>query len=339
MGSPISKELPMSRIVRFHRTGGPEVLQFDEIDIGSPTAGEVRIRVRALGLNRAEAMFRAGAYFETPVLPSQLGYEAAGEVEAIGEGVTGFAIGDAVSTVAAFSMSKHGVYEDAAIVPAYALAKHPANLSWEAAAAIWMQYLTAYGALVEIGGVSKGDAVIITAASSSVGLAAIQIVNGLGGVSIAATRTSAKRDALVQAGAQHVVATQEQGFAKEVMAVTGGQGARIAFCPVGGPGIEALAAAMGKAGTIFLYGALDDAPTPFPLFAALAKHLIVRACTVLTVTTDPNVLERGKKFVVNGLVAGSFKPLIARAFPLEEIVEAHRYLESNQQVGKIVVTV
>src|SRR5271168_3240593 len=103
----------MSRIVRFHRTGGPEVLQIDEIDIGSPRAGEVRIRVRALGLNRAESLFRAGNYLETPVLPSPLGYEAAGEVEAIGEGVTVFAIGDAVSTIPSmFHMTKYGVYGD-----------------------------------------------------------------------------------------------------------------------------------------------------------------------------------------------------------------------------------
>ena len=167
----------MSRIVRFHRTGGPEVLQFDELDIGSPKEGEVRIRVRALGLNRAEAMFRSGAYLEAPKLPARLGWEAAGEIEAIGPGVTGFSVGDAVSTIPAFSMNQYGVYGDVAIVPAHAVAKHPAGLSWSEAATIWMQYLTAYGALVEIAPPAMGDAVLITAASSSVGLAAIQIVN------------------------------------------------------------------------------------------------------------------------------------------------------------------
>ena len=190
----------MSRIVRIHRTGSPEVLQFDELDIGSPKEGEVRIRVRALGLNRAEAMFRAGTYFEAPKLPARLGWEAAGEIEAIGAGVTGFSVGDAVSTIPAFSMNQYGVYGDVAIVPAHAVAKHPASLSWTEAAAIWMQYLTAYGALVEITRPKKGDAVLITAASSSVGLAAIQIVNSLEAVSIAITRTGAKREALLEAG-------------------------------------------------------------------------------------------------------------------------------------------
>jgi len=248
-------------------------------------------------------------------------------------------VGDAVSTIPAFSMNQYGVYGDAAIVPAHAVAKHPASLSWAEAAAIWMQYLTAYGALVEIGGLAKGDAVIITAASSSVGLAAIQIVNSLGAVSIAATRTDAKRDALLRAGARHVLATQQQDLAKEVMRLTAGKGARLAFDPVGGPGVEALAAAASEGGTIFLYGALAAEPTPFPLFPALAKNLVIRGYTLFSIVRKAESLDRGKRFVIDGLAAGRLKPLIARSFPLQDIVEAHRYLESNQQVGKIVVTV
>src|SRR5450631_3394957 len=304
----------MSRIVRFHRTGGPEVLQIDELDIGQPKAGEIRIRVRALGLNRAEAMFRAGAYLENPNLPARLGYEAAGEIEALGEGVTGFAVGDAVSTIPAFSMNQYGVYGDAAIVPAHAVVKHPANLSW-------------------------AEAVVITAASSSVGLAAIQIVNSLGAVSIAATRTGEKRNALLKAGAQHVIVTQQQDLTKEVMRVTAGKGARFAFDPVAGRGVEALATAMGDGGTIFLYGALAGEPTPFPLFPAIGKNLVLRGYTLFSIVGKQESLNRGKRFVIDGLAAGRLKPVIARSFSLQDIVEAHRFLESNQQVGKIVVTV
>jgi NADPH2:quinone reductase len=139
----------MSRIVRFHRLGGPEVLQFDELDLGAPGPGEVRIRVRVLGLNRAESMFRRGIYPEVAVLPAKLGYEAAGEVEAIGEGVTEFVPGDVVSTIPAFSMNRYGVYGEVAIVPASVVVKHPASLSLHEAASIWMKYLTAYGAMVE----------------------------------------------------------------------------------------------------------------------------------------------------------------------------------------------
>src|SRR5271166_4010899 len=187
----------MARVVRFHETSGPEVLQIEDMAVGDPGAGELRLRVHALGLNRAEALFRAGLYLEQPKLPARLGYEAAGTVDAVGPGVNGFAVGDKVSTIPGFSMNQYGVYGEQALVPAAITVKHPENLSWEQAASIWMQYMTAYGGLVDVAGLGANDAVIITAASSSVGLAAIQIVNALGGVSIAATRTSAKRQALL----------------------------------------------------------------------------------------------------------------------------------------------
>jgi len=329
----------VSRIVRFHKTGGPEVLEIENLDLGAPGPGDVQIRVHALGLNRAESMFRSGAYLETATFPSQIGYEAAGEIEAIGPGVKGLSVGDAVSTIPAFSMSRYGVYGDTAIVPANVVAKHPSHLSWSEAAAIWMQYLTAYGALVDLTTINAGDAVIIPAASSSVGLAAIQIVNLLGGISIAATRTSAKRADLLKAGAQHVIVTSEQDLAQEVMTITAGRGAKVSFDPVAGPGLNDLAAAAADEGIIFIYGALSPEPTPYPLFPALAKNLTVRAYTLWSVTRRPDLMEKATKFIVDHLASGALKPVIAKTFPLEQIVEAHRYLESNQQFGKIIVTV
>jgi NADPH:quinone reductase-like Zn-dependent oxidoreductase len=329
----------MTRVVRFHKTGGPEVLQIDEVDIGAPGAGELRLRVHALGLNRAESMFRSGMYLEPPALPARLGYEAAGTVEAIGEGVTGFAIGDKVSTIPGFSMNQYGVYGEQAIVPAAATVKHPDNLSWEQAAAIWMQYMTAYGGLVDVAGLAAGDAVVITAASSSVGLAAIQIVNAAGAVSIATTRTSAKRDALLALGAQHVIATGEQDLAEEVKRITGGKGARIVFDPVAGEGVEKLAQAAAEGGMIILYGALATSATPFPLFAALGKGLTLRGYTLFEVVKDPGRMAKGKQYVLNGLASGKLKPIIAKTFPFDRIVDAHRFMESNEQIGKIIVTI
>jgi NADPH:quinone reductase-like Zn-dependent oxidoreductase len=120
--------------------------------------------------------------------------------------------------------------------------------------------------------------------------------------------------------------------------VTGNKGARLAFDPIGGPGVEVLAAALADQGTLFLYGALGTGATPFPLFPAIFKNLVLRGYRLAVVTDDPAHLERGKRFVIVGIEAGHFKPIIARSFPFAEIVEAHRYMESNQQVGKIVVT-
>src|SRR5271168_4881603 len=109
---PNLRETVMARIVRFHRTGGPDVLTIEQVDVPPPGRGEVRIAVKALGLNRAESMFRMGQYLEDPKLPARLGYEAAGTVESIGPGVTGFKVGDAVSTVPAFSQNQYGMYGD-----------------------------------------------------------------------------------------------------------------------------------------------------------------------------------------------------------------------------------
>ncbi len=329
----------MARIVRFHQTGGPEVLKIEQVDVPPPGPGEVRIAVKALGLNRAEAMFRSGHYLEQPRFPARLGYEAAGTVAALGEGVQGLKVGDAVSTIPAFSQNQYGVYGDTAIVPASAVAKHPASLSWAEAAAVWMQYATAYGALIDIAGLKAGDTLLIPAASSSVGIAAIQIARMIGATPVALTRGSSKRKPLLDAGAAQVIATEEQDLVAEAKKLTGGKGARIVFDPVGGPTVAKLTAAMAQRGILFLYGALSTEPTPLPLMDVLSKSLTIRGYVLFEITGDPRRLERARKFIVDGLSAGQLKPVVAKTFPLEQIAEAHRYMESNQQVGKIVVTV
>ncbi len=329
----------MARVVRFHEIGGPEVLRIEDIEVPPPGKGEVQIRIHALGLNRAESMFRSGQYLEEPKLPARLGYEAAGTVAAIGPGVQGFTIGDAVSVIPSFSLNAYGLYGELANAPIHAVTHHPSSLSWAEAAAVWMQYLTAYGALIDLANIKSGDTVVIPAASSSVGLAAIQIASKVGATPIALTRGHSKRQALIDAGAAHVIVTDEQDLVKEILGLTGGKGARVVFDPVGGPTVAKLAQAMAQLGTLFLYGALSTEPTPLPLFESLGKWLTIRGYVMLEITSDPKRLERGKRFINDGLADGSFKPIIAKTFALDEIVEAHRYLESNQQIGKVVVTV
>ncbi len=329
----------MAKVVRFHEIGGPEVLRIEEIEVPPPGKGEVQIRIHALGLNRAESMFRRGQYLEEPKLPARLGYEAAGTVAAVGPGVEGFQVGDAVSTIPSFSLNKYGLYGELANAPAHAVTHHPRSLSWADAAAVWMQYLTAYGALVDIAALKSGDAIVIPAASSSVGLAAIQIANKVGAVTIALTRSSSKRQALSNAGAAHVIATEDQDLVKEVLRLTDGKGARVVFDPVGGPTLAKLAQATAQLGILFLYGALSTDPIPLPVFDVLGRSLTIRGYVMMEITGDPKRLDRAKRFINDGLADGSFKPLIAKTFPLNEIVDAHRYLESNQQIGKIVVTV
>ncbi len=329
----------MARIIRFHEHGGPEVLRIEDMEVAGPGRGEVQIDVRALGLNRAEALIRAGSYIETPPLPSGLGLEAAGIVAAVGEGVQGFEPGDAVSVVPPLSMVRWPAYGDVATFPAELVVKHPPSLSWETAAAVWMQYVTAYGALIDIAKLRKEDFVVITAASSSVGLAAIQIATMVGATPVAVTRTSAKKQALRAFGAAHVIASAEEDLEARLKDIAGSGGVRVVFDAVGGPAFEPLTAAMSRGGILIEYGGLSPEATPFPLFSVLSKHLTLRGYLIHEIVSDPARLEAAKAFILGGLKSGSLKPVIARTFPFDQIVEAHRYLESNEQFGKIVVTI
>lgn len=329
----------MARIVRIHAYGDASVLQLENIDVPAPAADEVQIQVKAFGLNRAEVMFRNHAYLQEAEFPSRLGYEAAGVVSAIGADVRDFQVGDAVSVIPPLDIARWGTYGEVANVPAYLTVKHPQNLSFVQAAASWMQYVTAWGALVEQAKLTQGDFVLITAASSSVGLAAFQIARSVGATAIAVTRTRAKKQALLEAGAAHVIVSEEENLVERVMALTNGQGARVVFDPIGGPGFEALTQSMAQGGILLEYGALSSEPTPFPLFTVLGKCLTLKGYLYAEIVADPAALARAKAFVVDGLASGALAPVIAKTFGLDEVQEAHRFLEANQQIGKIVVTV
>jgi NADPH:quinone reductase-like Zn-dependent oxidoreductase len=327
----------MATIVRFHELGGPEVLKFEEIPLQQPGKGEVRLRVQAAGLNRAEALYCRGQYLEQPRLPSRIGYEVAGVVDAVGEGVDASWIGKNVATIPAYSMNEYGTLGEQAVVPAYALTEYPKNLTPEQAASAWMQYLTAYGALVFYGKVGAGDFVSIPAASASVGLAAIDIVRDAGATAIAVTRTSVKKDALIALGAHHVIASGEEDYAARVKEITGGKGTRLIFDPVAGPYVETLAAGAAQDAMLFIYGGLSMQPTPFPLMQSFRTGLSVRAYSVREITTKPERLAAAKKYVYDRLADGRFVPKIAKTFAYKDTVEAYRYLESNEQVGKVVI--
>jgi len=328
----------MSRVVRLHELGEPEVMRIENVEVRAPGPGEVRLRVHAIGLNRSEAMFRKGHYPVRPKLPTLIGYEGVGSVLALGPGVEGFKVGDRVCVVPNTSLGDIGMYGEETVVPARSLLHAPPGLSDVEAASIWMQYFTAM-AIIEIGKATVGDHVIVRAASSSVGLAAIQLANWAGAVPIAATRRSDKAAALKAQGAKHVVATEETDLVAEVMRITEGKGARLVFDPVGGPDVDTLARAMADEGTMFIYGGLSGKETVFPHWPAALKGLSIRGWVASAIWNKPERYARAQKLVLRGLADGHLKPVIAKTFPFEQIVDAHRYLESNQQLGKIVVTV
>ncbi|MGY4816805.1 zinc-dependent alcohol dehydrogenase family protein [Pseudomonas chlororaphis subsp. piscium] len=329
----------MARIVRIHQYGDADVLKLEELDVPAPAADEVQIEVKAIGLNRAEVMFRNHAYLQEARFPSRLGYEAAGVVVATGSAVSGIRIGDAVALIPPLDIARWGTYGELANVPAHLVVKNPEKLSFVEAAASWMQYVTAWGALIEQAKLRQGDFVLVTAASSSVGLAAFQVARMVGATAIAITRTRAKAQALLDAGAAHVIVSDEEDIVERVMALTDGQGARVVLDPVGGPSLEPLTQSMARGGILLEYGALSPEPSPFPLFTVLGKSLTLKGYLYAEIVADPEALARAKAFILQGLESGALRPIVARTFTLDEIQEAHRYLEANQQIGKVVVTV
>ncbi|WP_369074118.1 zinc-binding dehydrogenase, partial [Pseudomonas amygdali] len=168
----------------------------------------------------------------------------------------------------------------------------------------WMQFVTAYGALIDIGKLQKGDTVLIRAASSSVGLAAIQIANLIGAVPVALTRTSEKRQALLDAGAAFVIATQEQDLVSEVNSITDGKGARMAFDPVGGAEVANILRSLSFLGIFFQYGALDTGNLSVPVMELLGKDLTIRGYQLFEITEDPARLAGAKEFISKGLQSG-----------------------------------
>lgn len=330
----------MAKIARFNEVGGPDNIILVDEQPGSPGKGEVLVNVKAAGLNRAEWLYLHGQYLVEPKLPSRIGVEGAGIIEAVGPGVDQFKAGDEVSITPNMSPDRYGVIGEYAVVPVEALAPKAPDVSFEAAAAIWMAYPTAFGGLVEVGGMREGagQSVVISAASSSVGIPAIQIAKAHGATVIATSRSSAKKSALIEAGADHVIATAEEDFVARTMEITDGRGFDIAFDPVAGPFLETLSAAAAVEATIVEYGALSLTDTPFPLFPAIGKGL--RVCgfhLVYNLFQHPDRTERALAHLGAKLADGTYAPVIDKVFPLSQVADAYRHMENNQQIGKIIV--
>ncbi len=322
----------MSRTIKFAQAGGPAVLEFVEVQVPAPGPNEVRIKVKAIGINRAEAMWRHR-------MTLRIGDQMPDFEAQTTEGPIRFHDGDDVNVIPSFSLNDYATYGEVILVPDHAVVRQPKALSFTEAASVWMMFVTAYGALIEDAKVTKGDFVVIPAASSSVGLAAIQIANYAGATTIALTRTSTKKQQLLDAGAVHVIATEEVDLVAEVMRITNGQGARVAFDPVGGPNFPKLISALAFGGIIYIYGLLGTGVTPLPVLDMIAKVTTIKAHNIWLTSGDETRRKAAIEFVTTGLQTGALKPVIDRTFAFDEMADAHRYLERSGQFGKIVVTV
>ena len=330
----------MSRIVRFHELGGPEKLKIEDIPEREPGKGEVRINVEAFALNRADLMYLTGTHAMTAEFPSRIAFEAVGTVESVGPGVTDFKPGDRVANVP-YGTPGYEVAGETAVLPDFALI--PVNdrlgLTLEESTSIWMQYMTAWGALMSFGRLQAGDKVLVTAGSSSAGIGAIQLAKDAGATVIATTRGAAKKDFIKSVGADHVVVTDDEDLARSVMDFTNGEGVRLTYDCVAGPFLEKCVDASAFGGEVMIYGMLGELPTEVPVVKMLLKEVILRPYSMITVFNDPVRRKAGLNYVFGRLAAAGFRPVIDRVFELNDIVEAYRYMIESDHKGKIVVRV
>ena len=340
----------ISKVIRFHKTGEPDVLRIEEIRRPKPKGNEALVRVQAIALSRKDLLWREGSYFEEPVFPAQIGCDAAGVVESVGPEVKKLKVGDHVSTLPAVSLLDYTAHGDFMIYPETALHVYPQNLTPVQATAVNAGLFTAYFALVELACLKRDQFVVITAASSSMGVAAIQLSKAVGAKSVAVTRSEAKRKGLLALGANQVVVAGGEDVQEAILELTGGLGAEVIYDAVGGPGLEELIWATKRFGHVIVYGQLGamDQETPLPLGACFLRGLKLHASfrvfdftgySRLGLLAKTKAVERAKKFSSDGLTRGLFLPKIDRVFlGLDQYVAAHRYMEMNSQIGKIVIS-
>jgi len=326
------------RAVMFKGTGDPSILTVVDLPARRPGAGEVRIRVTSAGLNRADAIYRAGKYLIRTPGESRSGFEGAGIVEEVGPG-TSLSVGDRVGVLpSSFDVVGEGAAAESMTVPAAVVVPTPSTVSDRDAGTIWMQYLTAWGALVEIAAIGPGDWVIVTAASSSVGIAAIQICRTLGARVIATTTSADKVEALRRFAPEAIVDTRAEPYVERVKELTGGAGARVIFDPVYGPLVNDHIRAACREAMVFVYGVLDFTPLTLEPGGMLRKQIRLQGYTIGPLLGDAGRRGRAVVAITRHLERGDFAPIIDSYFPLDRIQDAHRRIESNRQIGKVVVT-
>jgi NADPH:quinone reductase-like Zn-dependent oxidoreductase len=326
------------RVARFTGTGDASILRLTDEAPREPGPGEVRIRVTSAGLNRADALYRAGRYLLRSPGESRTGFEGAGVVEAVGQDVR-TRVGDRIGVLpSSFDVVNEGAAAEAMTVPEAVVVPTPRGVADRDAGAIWMQYLTAWGALVDIAATGPGDFVVVPAASSSVGIAAIQLGRALGARVIATTTSAAKVRALEAFGPHAVVDTRHEPYVERVREITGGNGARVIFDPVYGPLVNDHLRVACREAVVFVYGALDPTPLTLDLGGMLRKQIRLQGYTIAPLLGDPARRTRAVADVTARLERGELAPVVDSYFPLDRIQEAHRRLESNQQIGKVVVT-
>ncbi len=339
----------MAKIVQFKGYGDASVLEVVETGLQTPGKGEVRIAIKAFGVQRADTLWRQGQYIQQPAqFPAGLGYDCVGIVDAVGEAVTAFKQGDKVMTIPGFSLNEYSVYGDSTVIHQRHVVPLPnINLSWEEFAAIPVPYYTSYFPLFEVADIRTAKYILVTAASSSTGVAAIQMAKSEGVTVIATSRTLAKKQALMALGADYVVATQEDNVVGAIRTIVGERGVDVIYDPIGGKAIETWYQVIKRGGTIIHYGLLDMNEPTLPLMQSISNVVTFKSYMVFELTGNNSLgllpksqaLQRCHEYIRKGIENRTLRPVVDKSFDLASVEQSHRYMESNAQVGKIIVTI
>ena len=319
------------KAIQIHETGGPEVLTLADLPIPEPGPGQVLIRVEAVGVNFIEVYFRNGVY--KAALPLTLGSEAAGTVEELGPGVTGFAAGDAVASVSVL-----GSYAEYALVPAAALVKVPESLTMQQAAAALLQGMTAHYLSHSTFPLKAGDTALVHAGAGGVGLLLTQMAARLGARVITTVSTAEKAELSREAGASDVILYTEKDFAAEVKRLTGGKGVDVVYDSVGKTTFEGSLNCLRPRGMLALFGASSGPVPPFDLIHLSSKgSLFITRPTLWHYVATRAELEWRSGDVLGWAAKGELKLRTEHVYPLSEAAQAQTDLEDRKTTGKILL--
>ena len=322
----------MTNAIRFHRTGGPEVLQWEEVEVGEPAEGQVRLRHEAVGLNYIDTYHRSGMY---PVnLPSGIGLEAAGVVEAVGPGVGDLAVGDRV----AYAGGPLGAYSQVRLMPADRLVRLPDALSFEQGAAMMLQGLTAQYLLRRTYPVKAGDTILIHAAAGGVGLIVCQWAKALG-ATVIGTVGSDEKAALARAhGCDHPIVYTRENFAERVAEITSGAGVAVVYDSIGKDTFMSSLDCLRPLGMMVLFGAASGAVPPVDLQVLAQKgSLFVTRPTLFTYAARRADLVEMAADLFAVVQAGQVRIEVNQRYPLREAAQAHRDLEARRTTGSTIL--
>jgi putative PIG3 family NAD(P)H quinone oxidoreductase len=332
-GATTLQHLRPMRAIVIARPGGPEVLELRELPSPEPSRGEVRVRIRATAVNRADLLQRIGAYPAPPDAPADIpGLEFAGEIAAVGAGVSGWSVGDRV-----FGLAGGGTYAEEIVVHARTIAKIPEGLSFVDAAAIPEAFVTAWDAIVDQAGLRAGETLLVSAVGSGVGTAAIQIARAIGARSVGTARTEAKLERARALGMDHGVVAKNGLFAEEVERVAG---LVDVVCElVGGAYLAEDLKCVRACGRIVLVGLLAGRSAELDLGVVLRKRVSIRGTVLRSRPLEEKILaaQSFERHVVPLVATGALRPVIERVLPLSSAGEAHAQLASNEGFGKIVL--